>query len=97
MVKNYQCIAKLFVISKVFDKVVTSKLINPIKSVISPKQHGFVNGNFITSSLLKFPPRAFDSKQDVVYTDLSKAVDKVSRDGLIFNLKRTSFRSGLVN
>ena len=95
-VANYRGIAKLSVIPKLFEKLITENLIHCIGSIVSPYQHGFQRKCSTTTNLIQFTTvinRGFlQGKQtDVIYTDFSKAFDKVNHKLLRLKLKNIGF------
>lgn len=83
LVDNYRPISKISIFSKIFESIVSDKIYFPIKSVIIPEQHGFVSGRSTTTNLLileEYILNAFGEglQVDVVYTDFSKAFDRVN-------------------
>ena len=95
-ISNYRPIAKLSTIPKVFESIIYSSFSNICKSVISSNQHGFVPNKSTTTNLLEFSSdiiAAFNSKNqvDCVYTDFSKAFDKLSHSVIILKMKKLGF------
>ena len=95
-ISNYRGIVKLSVIPKLFEKLVTEILSHQVVCYISPFQHGFKKGCSTTTNLLEFTTSvitAFDSglQTDTIYTDFSKAFDKVNHDLLLFKLNKLGF------
>lgn len=73
---------KLSVIPKVFEKLVTSRLANFIKSVDSPHHYGFMNGKSTITNVLELIchiSKSFkDSKQILyIYTSVRRLVELV--------------------
>ena len=85
-------------IPKLFEKFVTANVVHLLQSVITPQQHGFVKGRSTVTNLLEFVSHvfaAFTSKlqTDVIYTDFSKAFDKVNHNLLFLKLDMMGFSS----
>jgi len=90
-IKNYRGISILSVLPKLFEKLVRDHLFFYTKRFISPKQHGFYPGrssvsnlflitNFISTVMSK------GGNVQVVYTDFSKAFDKLDHRLLLSKL-----------
>lgn len=92
-VANYRGIAILSTIPKLFEKLVKDNLFHHIKNTISTRQHGFYPGRSTTTNLailtnfVAHSIEAGDSVQ-IVYTDFSKAFDKIDHQKLILKLDR---------
>ena len=87
-VSNYRPVARLSAIPKIFESIVTSIVSFNVKSIICPEQHGFVSGRSTTTNLLDFAMYCFDkfnrkSQVDCIFTDFSKAFDKLSQSILL--------------
>lgn len=100
-ITNYRGIAKLLVIPKLFESIVKCKIYEKIKNSISPCQHGFVAGRSTTTNLVLFTSKLINllekgSQIDAVYTDFSKAFDKVIITLLINKLAALGFHSSLL-
>lgn len=79
---NYRPISILVTFAKVFEKVVYPIINWHFKQIISQHQHGFFKGRSTLTNLVCFLDKissAVDSHKhvDVIYTDFSKAFDKV--------------------
>ncbi|XP_046806162.1 uncharacterized protein LOC124419723 [Lucilia cuprina] len=82
-ISNYRGIAKLSVIPKLFEQIVTETLSHQVSTFLSPFQHGFKKGRSATTNLLEFTTSVIKSfyagyQTDTIYTDFSKAFDKIS-------------------
>lgn len=81
-VSNYRPISKLCTFEKVFESLVYPHLFFLVKSQIIREQHGFFRGRSVESNLLSFVEylhSGLDARiqTDVVFTDFSKAFDKI--------------------
>lgn len=80
---NYRPISKLSVIPKMFEALITKKLVTIISNYISPFQHGFRPKHSILTNLLSYQTQILQSFEkyqqiDAIYTDFQKAFDKVN-------------------
>lgn len=90
-VSNYRGISILSTIPKLFEKLVYDFLIVKVANSISSKQHGFFPGRSTTTNLTLLSHTLFvslekGSQVDVIYTDFSKAFDRVNQKLLLFKL-----------
>lgn len=90
-VENYRGIAILPAVGKLFESIVARIVRARLFDVITPNQHGFMAGRSTTTNLLEFTSYALKvieakSQLDVVYTDFSKAFDRVPLDILVNKL-----------
>ena len=100
-IENYRGISKLMVIPKLFEAIVKTKIYEKVKNSISPYQHGCVAGRSTTTNLVLFTNYLINSVQkgsqiDVVYTDFSKAFDRVIIGQLMQKLSALGFHSSLL-
>ena len=101
-VENYRGIAKLSAIPKLFEKLITRRLVHSISGILSEYQHGFVKGRSTVTNLLHFSTNIFNAfslklQTDVIYTDLSKAFDRVNIHILIRKLDLIGFPTRLLS
>lgn len=90
-VENYRPISLLNAFAKVFESLLYKYIYFSIRSKLSPQQHGFIPQRSTVSNLMEF---VYDvsseldvgGRVDVVYTDFSKAFDKVDHSILIKKL-----------
>lgn len=90
-VKNYRPISQLPILSKILEKIVFDQLYSAISTIITPNQHGFMKGRSTTSNLalfINFLHSKMDDKEqvDAMYTDFSKAFDRVIHSILLKKL-----------
>lgn len=102
LVFNYRAIAIINVISKVFEKIIYQKVVELTSHLISAKQHGFVRNRSTLTNLLNFTEfvyNALDSSLsvDVIYTDFTKAFDKVNHRILLSKLFKLGFSGSVVS
>lgn len=90
-VTNYRPISILNVFAKIFESLVCPALSWRLKQFIIPEQHGFVRARSTVTNLTSFVGDLTDSIDighsiDTIYTDFSKAFDKVSHHILLEKL-----------
>lgn len=87
---NYRGIAILSSIPKLFEALVKKKLDFCIGNIISPFQHGFFKNRSTSSNLMIFSNFLYSnissSQIDVIYTDFSKAFDRIDHSILLNKL-----------
>jgi hypothetical protein len=91
-VTNYRPISKLCIVSKVFEKIVYKQLYAALQQSFGPSQHGFLRGRSVASNLVLLNEHltvAMDRgyQVDVIYTDYSKAFDRIQHELLIQKLQ----------
>ena len=101
-VKNYRPISKLSVAGKLFEKLVYSRIHNFIISNLGPEQHGFFRGRSLETNLFLFMEYIhahLDSRiqVDAIYTDFSKAFDKISHNILLARLAEVGVSGTLLD
>lgn len=100
-ITNYRGISKMTTIGKLFESIVTDVLQDHFANYISNQQHGFVRGRSVKTNLTEFVSTASDvivnrSQLDVVYTDFSKAFDRVNHVCLLSKLSHIGIHSSLL-
>ena len=102
MISNYRGIAKLSAIPKLLEKIITEQITHFVASTVSPKQHGFLKGCSTVTNLLEFASTTIDGfsnrlQTDTIFTDFSKAFDRVDHKLLLLKLDKIGFPGSLVN
>jgi hypothetical protein len=92
-ISNYRGISILSAIPKLFEKFVCDVITPITRPLISDDQHGFVGGRSTVTSLVEFSNFVLSEMKDglqvnVVYTDFSKAFDRVNHGLLLGTLTR---------
>ena len=100
-IKNYRGIAIISCIPKLFESIVNKRIFEQVKNSITINQHGFFKGRSTATNLLEFVNftlAAMDRGNyvETLYTDYSKAFDRVDITLLIFKLKRIGLDNQLV-
>lgn len=81
-VDNYRGIAILSSIPKLFEKIVTTKITPILDPLLNEEQHGFRKGRSTTTNLVIYISKILRNMEkgfqvDAIYTDFSKAFDRV--------------------
>lgn len=100
-VKNYRGIAILSCIPKLLESIINQNIFSQVKNLISSKQHGFVKGRSTITNLLNFVTFSINAMDrgnyvEALYTDFSKAFDRVDIPLLLFKLSKLGFNDGLL-
>lgn len=98
---NYRPISKLCIVAKVFERVVYDQVYTALKCTFSPSQHGFLKGRSTVSNLTllnDYVTAGMDggAQVDVVYTDYSKAFDRIDHSILKMKLCSNGIRGDLL-
>lgn len=98
---NYRGIAKLNTIPKLFEKIVTEILSFQVSSVFCKFQHGFRKHRSTVTNLLELTTIVNEGfrrryQTDCIYTDFSKAFDKVNHELLLLKLHLMGFSNALL-
>lgn len=85
---NYRPISILSTFSKLFESIIYDSIYAHVKNKLSDSQHGFIKNRSTLSNLLEYKNYICESfatggQVDAVYTDFSKAFDKVNHALLI--------------
>lgn len=100
-VQNYRGISKINVIPKLFEKCVFDIIYPILSPIIIDQQHGFLKKKSTETNLCEFVHNVATSMDkgyqvDAVYTDFSKAFDKISHDLLICKLGEVGIHGDLL-
>lgn len=100
-VANYRCITILSNFAKVFEIVLYNRICPSVRQQISLSQHGFISKRSTISNLTIFTQYISDhidklGQVDVVYTDFSKAFDKINHRLLLNKLRTFGFSDSLI-
>jgi len=95
-ITNYRGIARLCAIPEFFESILVKYLNFNYTKIVSPYQHSFLSYRSTTTILLEFTRYVYesfsnDSQWDVIYTDLSKAFDKLNNNLLLIKLRMICF------
>ena len=101
-INNYRPIAILSNFAKLFESILSNVIYAHVVNLISNDQHGFIKGKSTSTNLFEFTQlvsQALDNRLqvDVIYTDLTKAFDKVHHCILLKKLQRFGFCASLVS
>ena len=93
--ENYRQISLTSIISKIAEKIVTSRVVSfwTEHQLLNPSQFGYLEGRSTVSQLLSCYndwclTRNSSKASDVIFLDLSKAFDSVPRERLLLKLNR---------
>lgn len=100
-VSNYRPVSILNNFAKIFEMAVYTRLFAEVKQAISPFQHGFFVGRSTVSNLICFSQYVSEildnrGQVDVVYTDFSKAFDRIGHDLILEKLEGFDFGVSLL-
>ena len=101
-VSNYRPISLLCILSIVMEKYIYNHIIDTVKPLIHPLQHGFMNGKSCTTQLLEVYDnvgKCLDGgkQMNMIFLDFSKAFDSVDHTMLLHKLEKIGFRGKLFN
>ena len=96
-INNYRPISIMNSFAMIFESLVTAQLTNALQIYIAPEQHGFTKGKSTQSNLMLYENyivKSLDERiqVDAVYTDFSKAFDKVNHRRLLAKLHSCGIR-----
>ena len=94
-------ISKISIFAKMFEKIIYADILNTVKSIIIDEQHGFCPHKSLESNLLCLSQSVCEvmenqEQMDCIYTDFSKAFDKISHNHLVKRLAEVGVCAGLL-
>lgn len=100
-IRNYRGIAIISCIPKLFEAIINKNIFAQIKNRITHMQHGFYKGRSTATNLLEFinfSLTAMDNGNHVeaLYTDFSKAFDRIDIPMLLFKLQKMGIEPRLL-
>lgn len=100
-IKNYRPISILCNFAKVFERIIYNYIYLSVSNQVSTNQHGFLAGRSTVTNLItvtQFLSEELDkgNQVDVIYTDISKAFDKIIHSLLLNKLRNFGFSDSLV-
>ena len=106
LVENYRPISLLPIFGKIFEKIIFSRIYNFLleEDLLNPNQSGFRPSDTCINQLLAITHEIFEAfdcnpflEVRSVYSDISKAFDKVWHKGLLYKLKSMGISGDLFN
>lgn len=99
---NYRPISLISIIPKIFESLVSKQIYPILAPIVNEDQHGFIKGKSTTTNLLIFQAFILDAfatgcQVDVIYTDFSKAFDKVNHSYLFEKLFAIGIRDPMLS
>ncbi|CAG9131177.1 unnamed protein product, partial [Plutella xylostella] len=100
IIGNYRPISKLCLIAKIFERIVYDQVYASLKLTFNSQQHGFLKKRSTVSNLIifnEFITSHMDNGNqiDAVYTDYSKAFDRIDHEMLLKKLLLAGIRGDL--
>lgn len=101
-IRNYRGIAIISCIPKLFESIVNRKLFGQLRNRITNAQHGFFKGRSTSTNLLEFTNYTLNAMDngnyvEALYTDFSKAFDRIDISMLLFKLEKIGFDKPSLN
>lgn len=100
-VSNYRAVSIMCAASKIFERLVFNMLFELVKDMIDESQHGFFAGRSTQTNLMDYISSVAHEivnggQVDTIYTDFTKAFDKVSHVKLVNKFKDFGFSRNLL-
>ena len=91
-VRNYRPISLTCIAMKVFERMVSNRLLDLCYDKLDRRQHGFLPGRSCLSQMISFTDKIFQADNDrlttdIIYFDYKKAFDSVNHDIILDKLK----------
>lgn len=101
-IENYRGVAIISCIPKLFEAIINKQIFIQVKHLISENQHGFFKGRSTATNLLQFVSFTLDAMDNgkfvqTLYTDFSKAFDRIDIPMLLFKLQKIGVENTLLN
>ena len=98
--QNYRPISLISCFAKIFEMSLYARIFPSLHSFISQDQHGFFTGRSTVTNLVSFTQRVTEvmdggGQMDVVYTDFSKAFDRIDHGIILRKLRSFGFSQPL--
>lgn len=99
--QNYRPVNKLNAIAQLLDSLVHKKLSLLFDQCLISEQHGFRKGRSTTTNLINYTEMIHQSftekvQVDALYTDFSKAFDKLNHAALLYKLRCSGIKGSLL-
>lgn len=100
--QNYRPVSKLCILAKLFESIIFEYLYHDVMLILNTQQHGFVRKRSIETNLFEYTEYILESlnsriQVDAVYTDFSKAFDKIDHTILVQKLADVGVTGSLLN
>jgi len=101
-VTNYRPISIISHFAKIFESLVYNSVLNSVDNILINEQHGFRPGRSTTTCNITFIDYIIDafskrSQVDVIYTDFTKAFDRVNHNSLLKVISSSGFGEPLLS
>ena len=101
LMTNYRPLSILCNFAKLFEISLYSYIYPAVKNLISPHQHGFMEGRSTITNLALFSQYAANAldnhgQVDVIYTDFAKAFDRIDHEIILTKLNNFGFHESLI-
>lgn len=101
IIENYRPISKLCIIAKLFESIIYDYLYVDVKNILNVEQHGFVRGRSVDTNLFIYSEYLLNNlnsrlQVDSIYTDFSKAFDKIDHSILTVKLADVGIHGNLL-
>ena len=99
---NYRPVSLTCIVSKIYEKIIKSSIIQFIDSKVNKHQHGFVKGKSCLTNLLETMNCIIDiidqgDPVDIFYFDFRKAFDRVPHKRLLYKLECLGIKGKVLN